>query len=552
MKKYFRSIWLTVPVLAGLAFFSFRQDDRLFEIAKNLDIYATLFKELNAYYVDEINPNQLIKTSIDNMLRTLDPYTVYYAEDDIEDYMTMTTGKYNGIGAMVNSSEGKHTVMMVYEDTPAQKAGLQLGDEIVKINGIDLSTREDFDTGKLLKGQTQTSVTLTVKRYGNTKPIDITLNRDIVKVTNVPYYGMLSDNVGYIDLKDFTATASREVRTSFQELKGKGMKYLVLDLRDNPGGLLNMAIEISNIFIPKGEEIVSTKGKVTEWNKTYTAYNPALDIDIPIVVLTNNRSASAAEIVSGVIQDYDRGVLIGQRTYGKGLVQTTRDLSFNTKMKITTAKYYIPSGRCIQAIDYSHRNEDGSVGKIADSLMTAFKTRNGRPVYDGGGILPDIVTEKETYSPLALSLGRNRLFFDYAIKYHFEHPTIKSAKEFHLTDSDYSAFVKWLSDKEYDYTTQVEKDLNDLEASAKKEKSLDIIGEQLKALKSKLSHNKDNDLQISKSEIKMILEEEIIKHYYLEKGLREASFNEDTEVKAALALFKEPNRYNEILKGKKN
>ncbi|NIJ56062.1 S41 family peptidase [Dyadobacter arcticus] len=550
MKKYLRSILLAVPVVGGLVFFSFRQDDRLFEIARNLDIYATLFKELNAYYVDEINPNQLIKTSIDNMLRSLDPYTVYYAEDDIEDFMTMTTGKYNGIGAMINSADKKHTVMMVYEDTPAQKAGLQLGDEITKINGIDLSTREDFDTGKLLKGQTQTSVTLTVKRYGITKPLDITLNRDIVKVTNVPYYGMLNETVGYIDLKDFTATASREVRNAFQELKGKGMKSVVLDLRDNPGGLLNMAIEISNIFIAKGEEIVSTKGKVSEWNKTYTAYNPALDTDIPVVVLTNNRSASAAEIVSGVIQDYDRGVLIGQRTYGKGLVQTTRDLSFNTKMKITTAKYYIPSGRCIQAIDYSHRNDDGSVGKIADSLMTEFKTHNGRSVFDGGGILPDILTEKETYSPLANSLGRNRLFFDYAVRYHFEHPTVKPAKEFHLTDPEYTAFVKWLGDKEYDYTTQVERDLNDLEASAKKEKSLEVIEDQLKALKSKLTHSKDNDLQILKPEIKQILEEEIIKHYYLEKGMREASFNEDPEVKAALALFKEPTRYNEILKKK--
>jgi carboxyl-terminal processing protease len=552
MKKYFRSICLAAPIVAGLAFVSFRQDDRLFEIARNLDIYATLFKELNAYYVDEINPNQLIKTSIDNMLRTLDPYTVYYAEDDIEDYMTMTTGKYNGIGAMVSSSDGKHTVMMVYEDTPAQKAGLQLGDEIIKINGIDVTAREDFDTGKLLKGQTQTSVTLTIKRYGTVKPLDITLNRDIVKVTNVPYYGMISDEVGYIDLKDFTATASREVRNAFQELKGKGMKSVVLDLRDNPGGLLNMAIEISNIFITKGEEVVSTKGKVTEWNKTYTAYNPALDIDIPIVVLTNNRSASAAEIVSGVIQDYDRGVLIGQRTYGKGLVQTTRDLSFNTKMKITTAKYYIPSGRCIQAIDYSHRNDDGSVGKIPDSLMTAFKTRNGRPVFDGGGILPDIVTERETFSPLASALGRNRLFFDYALKYRFEHPTIKPAKEFHLTDNEYNAFVKWLSDKEYDYTTQVERDLNDLEASAKKEKSIDVIDDQLKALRSKLSHSKDNDLQIGKAEIRKILEAEIIKHYYLEKGMREASFTEDKEIKAALTLLKDKNRYNEILKGKKN
>lgn len=550
MKKYLRSILLAAPVVGGLAFVSFRQDDRLFEIARNLDIYATLFKELNAYYVDEINPNQLIKTSIDNMLRSLDPYTVYYAEDDIEDYMTMTTGKYNGIGAMVNSADGKHTVMMVYEDTPAQKAGLQLGDEITKINGIDLSTREDFDTGKLLKGQTQTSVTLTVKRYGITKPLEINLNRDIVKVTNVPYYGMLNEEVGYIDLKDFTATASREVRNAFQELKGKGMKSVVLDLRDNPGGLLNMAIEISNIFIPKGEEVVSTKGKVSEWNKTYTAYNPALDTEIPVVVLTNNRSASAAEIVSGVIQDYDRGVLIGQRTYGKGLVQTTRDLSFNTKMKITTAKYYIPSGRCIQAIDYSHRNDDGSVGKIPDSLMTEFKTRNGRAVFDGGGILPDIITEKENFSPLAVSLGRNRLFFDYAVKYHFEHPTIKPAKEFQLSDADYAAFTKWLGDKEYDYTTQVERDLNDLEASAKKEKSLEVIEDQLKALKSKLSHSKDNDLQIFKPEIKKILEEEIIKHYYLEKGMREASFNEDPEVKAALALFKDPARYNQILKKK--
>jgi len=550
MKKYLRSILLAAPVVGGLAFVSFRQDDRLFEIARNLDIYATLFKELNAYYVDEINPNQLIKTSIDNMLRSLDPYTVYYAEDDIEDYMTMTTGKYNGIGAMVNSADGKHTVMMVYEDTPAQKAGLQLGDEITKINGIDLSTREDFDTGKLLKGQTQTSVTLTVKRYGITKPLEISLNRDIVKVTNVPYYGMLNEEVGYIDLKDFTATASREVRNAFQELKGKGMKSVVLDLRDNPGGLLNMAIEISNIFIPKGEEVVSTKGKVSEWNKTYTAYNPALDTEIPVVVLTNNRSASAAEIVSGVIQDYDRGVLIGQRTYGKGLVQTTRDLSFNTKMKITTAKYYIPSGRCIQAIDYSHRNDDGSVGKIPDSLMTEFKTKNGRVVFDGGGILPDIITEKENFSPLAISLGRNRLFFDYAVKYHFEHPTIKPAKEFSLTDADYAAFTKWLGDKEYDYTTQVERDLNDLEASAKKEKSLEVIEDQLKALKSKLSHSKDNDLQIFKPEIKKILEEEIIKHYYLEKGMREASFNEDPEVKAAIALFKDPARYSQILKKK--
>lgn len=551
MKKYLRSLLLVIPVAAGLLFVSFRQDDRLFEIARNLDIYATLFKELNAYYVDDVNPNQLIKTSIDGMLRNLDPYTVYYAEDDIEDYMTMTTGKYNGIGAMVSSTDNKYVIMMVYEDTPAQKSGLQLGDEILKIDGIDLSTLADSDPGKLLRGQTNSTVKLTIKRFGTPKPLEILVGRDVVKVTNVPYYGMINDEVGYIDLKDFTATASREVRNAFQELKGKGMKKLVLDLRENPGGLLNMAIEISNVFIPKGEEIVSTKGKVEEWNKTYSAYNPALDTDMPIAVLTNNRSASAAEIVSGVIQDYDRGVLIGQRTYGKGLVQTTRDLSYNTKMKITTAKYYIPSGRCIQAIDYSHRNEDGSVGKVADSLMTAFTTRNGRVVYDGGGVLPDILTEKEMHSPLANALARKRLLFDYAVKYHSEHATIKPAREFGITEAEYQSFAKWLGDKEYDYTTQVERDLLTLEASAKKEKSIGTIQDQLKALKSKLSHNKENDLQLFKSEIKSLLEEEIVKHYYLERGMKEASFNNDPEMAAALELFKDMNRYNSILKVKK-
>lgn len=550
MKKFVRSLALATPVVVGMAFVSFKHDDRLFEIARNLDIYATVFKVLNSDYVDEINPNQLIKTSIDGMLKSLDPYTVYYAEDDIEDYMTMTTGKYNGIGAMVSSANGKHVIMMISEGAPAHKAGLRIGDEILKINGIDVSKRDDFDSDRLLKGATQTNVVLSLKRYGVAKPVDITVSREIVKVTNVPYYGMMNAEVGYIDLKDFTANASREVRNAFQELKGKGMKSLVLDLRDNPGGLLDMAIDISNIFVPKGSEIVSTKGKVQDWNKKYLTKEAAIDIEIPIVVLTNNRSASASEIVAGVIQDYDRGVLIGQRTYGKGLVQMTRDLSYNTKMKITTAKYYIPSGRCIQAIDYSHRNEDGSIAKIPDSLATAFKTKNGRVVYDGGGILPDILTDKETYSALASALGKNRLFFNYAVKYHAEHATIKPAKEFNLSDSEYNDFVKWLSDKEYDYTSQVEKNLALLEASAKAEKSIGQIQSQLTALKSKLTHNKDNDLQVYKPEIKRIVEQEIVKHYYLEKGMREASFTNDKELDAALSLLKDSNKYNEILKGK--
>jgi carboxyl-terminal processing protease len=528
-----------------------KTDDRFFEIARNLDIYATLFKELNMYYVDEVNPNRMVKTSIDGMLKALDPYTNFFAEDEIEDYMTMTTGRYNGIGALIGQRQSKNIVLMVYEGTPAEKAGLRIGDEILKIDGVDIKNRKDVDPGKLLKGQNNTAVKLTVQRFGEKSPLDLSVSRDVVKMTNVPYYGMISEDVGYIDLKDFTATASREVRTAFQELKGKGMKKLILDVRENPGGLLNMAIDICNIFIPKDSEVVTTKGKVTEWNKTYTALNPPMDLEVPMIVLTNSHSASAAEIVSGVIQDYDRGVLIGQRTYGKGLVQTTRELSFNTKLKITTAKYYIPSGRCIQAIDYSHRNPDGSVGKIPDSLKTAFKTKAGRVVYDGGGVLPDVVIEAPNPTPIALSLTNKGLIFDYAVKYRHDHPTIKPAREFHLTDAEYQDFAKWAGDKEYDYTTQVEKDLGTLEASAKKEKYFDQIQDQLKALKTKVSHSKEADMMTFKTEIKTLLEQEIAGHYYLQKGIKEASFATDPELKAALDLFKDMNRYTSILKGGK-
>ncbi|GAB3992926.1 S41 family peptidase [Spirosoma daeguense] len=550
MKKHWKSLALAGALAGGLSLVAMKTDDRFFEIARNLDIYATLFKELNLYYVDEVNPNRMVKTSIDAMLKALDPYTNFFAEDEIEDYMTMTTGRYNGIGALIGQRQGKSIVLMVYEGTPAEKSGLRIGDEVVKIDGVTLKNLKDADPGKLLKGQNNTAVKLSVMRYGQKDPVELSVTRDVVKMTNVPYYGMITEDVGYIDLKDFTATASREVRSAFQELKGKGMKKLIIDVRENPGGLLNMAIDISNIFIPKDSEVVTTKGKVTEWNKTYTALNPPLDLEVPIIVLTNNHSASAAEIVSGVIQDYDRGVLIGQRTYGKGLVQTTRELSFNTKLKITTAKYYIPSGRCIQAIDYSHRNPDGSVGKIPDSLKTAFKTKAGRVVYDGGGVLPDVVIEAQTPAPIALSLTNKGHIFDYAVKYRHEHPTIKPAREFRLTDAEYQDFTKWVADKEYDYTTQVEKDLGTLEASAKKEKYFDQIQDQLKSLKTKMSHSKDADLNTFKAELKTLLEQEIAGNYYLQRGLKESSFATDPEMKAALDLFKDMGRYNSILKGK--
>jgi len=548
LSKRFTLLFSSILIAGSVGFYSFKNDDRFFEIARNLDIYATLFKELNLYYVDEINPNRMVKTSIDAMLKALDPYTNFFAEDEIEDYMTMTTGRYNGIGALIGQRQERNIVLMIYEGTPAEKSDLRIGDEIVKIDGVDLKSRKDNDAGKLLKGANGTAVKLTVRRPGQASLLDVSVVRDVVKMTNVPYYGMITDEVGYIDLKDFTATASREVKTAVQELKGKGMKKLILDVRENPGGLLNMAIDISNIFIPKDSEVVTTKGKVTEWNKTYTALSPPMDLDIPLIVLANSHSASAAEIVAGVIQDYDRGVLVGQRTFGKGLVQTTRELSFNTKLKITTAKYYIPSGRCIQAIDYSHRNADGSVGKVPDSLKTAFKTKAGRVVYDGGGVLPDVVVEEHNPTPVAISLTNKGLIFDYAVKYRQEHPTIKPAREFRLTDAEYQDFAKWASGKEYDYTTQVEKDLGALEASAKKEKYFDLIQDQLKALKTKVSHSKDADLTTFKPELKMFLEQEIAGHYYLQRGMKEASFATDPELKAALAVFSDMGRYASILK----
>ncbi|TAH12380.1 MAG: S41 family peptidase [Runella slithyformis] len=529
MTKRIKQTAIVLFSVVALALVAFRPDDRFFEIARNLDIYATLFKELNRFYVDEVNPNRMTKTSIDAMLKTLDPYTNFYAEDEIEDYRTMTTGQYTGIGAVITALKGKTIVYSILEGSPADKAGLHVGDEIVKIDGIDIKARKDINIDKLMKGQASSAVKLAVQRLGIKTPIELSATREFVKTGNVPYFGMIDTETGYIDLKDFNQTAAREVKTAFQDLKGKGMKKLILDVRENPGGLLDQAILICNLFIAKDLEVVSTKGKVTEWNKVYNAPVAPIDVEMPITVLANGRSASAAEIVSGVIQDYDRGVLIGQRTFGKGLVQTTRDLSYNTKLKVTTAKYYIPSGRCIQAIDYGHRNADGSVGKIADSLKTAFKTRNGRPVFDGGGVDPDLTTEVVNRSPITNSLYGKGLIFDYALVYRVSHPTIKPAKEFGLTDAEYAEFASWLKDKEYDYITQVEKDLTTLEASAKKEKYIDAIQDQLKALKTKLSHSKETDVQNFKAEIKQLLEREIVSHYYLQKG----------------------ERYNKILKGQK-
>ncbi|MFD1186074.1 S41 family peptidase [Pontibacter rugosus] len=546
---YKKSIAGLLVGVVALGLVSFKTDsEKYFEIARNLDVFATLFKEVNTYYVDDVPPAKIMRTGIDAMLKSLDPYTNYIPEDDIEDFRTMTTGQYGGIGAVIGSRDGKVTVQMPYENSPAHKAGLAIGDEILKINGVDVRAKSTEDVSKLLKGQANTSVKLDVRSYGQTKSRTIELMRENIIVENVPYYGMIDNEIGYFQLSGFTPDAGKEVKMAVQKLKEQGAKKIIFDLRGNPGGLLHEAVNISNLFVDKGKDIVSTKGKVEEWNKTYKALDEPLDKDIPLVVLTSSRSASASEIVAGVMQDYDRAVLVGERTFGKGLVQVTRPLSYNSQLKVTTAKYYIPSGRCIQAIDYAHRNEDGSVGKIADSLRVAYKTAAGRIVYDGGGVSPDVEVEQPTYSEITKTIAVKGYFFDYANKYKAEHPSIPAAKEFKLTDAEYKKFVAYLTNKDVSYTTAIEAELKDVAESAKEGKHYDDIIAELDAIKKKVSHNKSNDLTRFRPEIQEMLEAEIASRYYLQKGYIESSFDDDPDILMAKQVLNDPAKFKSYLK----
>lgn len=524
--------------------------ERYFEIAKNLDIFATLFKEVNAYYVDEVDPDKMIRVGIDAMLESLDPYTNYIPEDEIESFRTMTTGQYAGIGALIGTINEKTIITMPYEGFAAYNAGLRIGDELIEIDGKNVSGRDVADISTLLKGQAKTELQVKVRRYGHDEPLTFTFKREKITVTNVPYYGKVTDDIGYVKLEDFTNNAGKEVARAVEELKDNGAAKIILDLRNNPGGLLSEAVNVSNVFVPKNVEVVSTKGKVKEWNKAYRTLNNPVDTEMPLIVLTNGGSASAAEIVSGVIQDYDRGLLVGGKTYGKGLVQTTRPLTYNAQLKVTTAKYYIPSGRCIQSLDYTHRDKDGKVHKIADSLKMEFKTANGRLVYDGGGLDPDVEIAPDYYAPITASLISKGLIFNYATRYAYNKGNIPSATDFKLTDTEYSAFKQWLSDKDYDYTTKVEQDLVKLEESAKKEKYFEDIQNQLHDLQQKVRHNKEQDLEKFKEEIKQALEEEIASRFYLQKGSIQASFDSDAEVQKAIELLRDTSNYNKLLSNK--
>jgi len=545
--KKFKVLVITVlVVIISWVFVSFRDDS--FEIAKNLDIFYSLFKETNIYYVDETDPGKLIKTGIDAMLKSLDPYTNYIPESQIEDYRFMTTGQYGGVGAIIRKSGDFVIIEEIYEDSPAMKAGLKAGDIIIEVNDQTIKNKNIDDISEALKGQPNTTVNVLLKRPGENDRFIKSIVREEVKIKSVPHFMMLNNETGYIKLNSFTEKAGQDVKDALLNLKkNPGLNSVIIDLRGNPGGLLIEAVNIVNLFVGKGKEVVSTKGKIKELDRTYLATNNPVDTTISLAILVNSGSASASEIVSGAIQDLDRGVIIGQRTFGKGLVQATRDLSYNAKLKITTAKYYVPSGRCIQALDYSHRRDDGSVGKIPDSLVTEFKTRNGRKVYDGGGISPDLITKPVPLSQIAISLLTKSLIFDYATEYCLKHQTIPPADKFEFSDNDYDDFINFLSGKQYDYESKSEDILDKLKEIAKKERYFDMAENEFEALHKKIAHDKQKDLQSFRQEIKELISEEIVGRYYYQKGAIEYSFSYDPEIKRATEILKNRKEYNLLL-----
>lgn len=519
-----------------------------FEISKNLDIFNAVYRELNIRYVDGTRPGQLMKTGIDAMLNSLDPYTNYYPETDIEEYRMILTGEYGGIGAKVEDINGKIIISEPTEGFAAHKAGIRSGDQIVGINGVNVEGKKTENIGSLLKGTAGSPIKLKIIKAGSTTPVEINMIREEIKNPSVPYYGMLSNKqTGYIKLVGFTENCSNEVKEALLSLKSKGCKNLVLDLRGNLGGLLNQAVDIVNFFVGKGQEIVVTRGKMPDWDKVYPALNNPIDTVMPLAVLVDEYSASASEIVSGALQDLDRAVIIGKRTYGKGLVQATSDLVYNAKVKITVAKYYIPSGRCVQALDYSNRNDEGRVEKVPDSLITAFKTRGGRIVYDGAGIMPDVKTTEDRLSNILLSLISKHHIFNFATDYYVKHPQVAPVQEFKLTEQEYAAFLDYIKDKNYDYKTASEIELENLKKDAEDEKTYGDIKTEYEALLAKMQSNKKDDLAKYKEEIKKYLEEEIVSRYYFQKGTVEYSLRTDKDVKEAERLLSDENKIKIIL-----
>jgi carboxyl-terminal processing protease len=550
-KKKIRNIlaaFFTVFVLlsGSILFISSSNDD--FKLVKSLEVYYSLFRELNLFYVDETNPEKLVENSINGMLKELDPYTTFIPESDRDNFNFMTTGEYGGIGSLIRRNGEFAIIAEPYEGFPSVKAGLRAGDTLLAIDGKSVQNLEITKISERLKGKPNTPVTLTIKRLGVKEPFDDSLIREKVTISNVPYYGMIGADAGYIRLSNFTTGAANETKKALLDLKKKNdIKSLVLDLRGNPGGLLIEAVDIANLFVPKEQEIVSTRGRVKQWDQVYTTRFAPVDTSIFVAVLVSRGSASASEIVAGALQDLDRGVILGQRTFGKGLVQTTRELSYNSKLKVTTAKYYIPSGRCIQALDYSKRNEDGSVGVIPDSLISAYLTRNGRTVYDGGGIQPDFPMEAQKLSQISVSLITQNLIFDFATLYASLNDSIPPLESFRLEEKDYYLFKEMVGSKDFEYQTQSEESLKKLVELAKREKYFELAKTEFLALESKLAHNNEKDLENFREEISQLIYEEIASRYYYQKGRVEATIQEDPEVKKAIEVLNQPGLYMSTL-----
>ncbi|MBR6285706.1 MAG: S41 family peptidase [Bacteroidaceae bacterium] len=525
---------------------------RSFEIVKNLDVLNSVYKEVDMLYVDTVNTKKVIEAGINAMLSTLDPYTEYYSSDNNDELKLMITGKYAGIGSGIMYHKRRNCVVVSnpYKGMPAQKAGLKVGDELVSIDGKSLAGMSVDKVSSMLKGAAGTTFVVRVRRPGVEKPIDFKITRETIQLPAISHYGMIDNGVGYLNLSQYTDNCAREVRRAVIEMRQNGMKKFVLDLRGNGGGSVDESVDILSMFVEKGQEVVSTKGKLKQSCHSYKTSKEPLSLDMPVVVLVNSGTASAAEITSGTLQDLDRAVVIGTRTYGKGLVQSVRNIPYGGNLKVTTAKYYIPSGRCIQAIDYKHRNEDGSVGRIPDSLTTVFHTRAGREVRDGGGIMPDIEVEGDSVPNLVYYLMRENMIFDYAVQYARKHQQIAPAEEFQMTDADYDEFKKMVMESDFKYDRQSLLALEELRKIAKYEGYLDDTAGEFEALKKKLSHDIGHDLENFKKIIKRVIESEIARLYYYDEGSLVQQFRYDECLSKALEILSSDEKYSQVLSKK--
>lgn len=517
-----------------------------FEVVRSMELMDQIYEHLDKYYVDDIKTGNLSKTAIDAMLKKLDPYTVYYHESNIEDYQMMTTGQYGGIGALIRKKGDFVYVAEPYEGKPADKSGLKAGDKILSIDGKEMKNKNSSEVSSVLKGPKGTNLEIEVER-NSVEKITITVTRDEIKLADVPYSGMLKNKIGYIKLNSFTRTASAEVKKAFLQLKEQGMEELVLDLRGNGGGLLIEAVNIVNLFVPKNQIVVTTRGRVLEENREYKTRYAPVDLDIPIVVLVNGGSASASEIVSGSLQDLDRAVIVGTQSYGKGLVQRTYDLDYGSKMKLTIAKYYTPSGRCVQRLEYYDKMDEEDVKEVPDSLITIFKTKNGRDVIDGRGVEPDRLVKQRKLSRLTATILQNNLIFDYATQYYYSHSTLASANEFNLSESEYSDFKKYVLEQEFTYSTASEEKLKNMKKTAEKEEFYDDIKDEYEALMAKVIPSKERDLEKFETQLKSILSNEIVSRYYYQDGRAIQSFKNDLYIKESLEILKNKSTYNTIL-----